>query len=81
MKYITCLKCKIKYKELHNVCKKYKLKDKFKEEYNEECYLKVIDEELSKAINSYHEDLFNSLASVDDFMNDSKSCEVYKIED
>lgn len=78
-KFITCLKCKIKYSECYELCKKYKVKDKMKENFNEECCLEVLDKEISKALNKANEDLFNSLVCIDDFP--LKNSKEYKIED
>lgn len=65
--FIECLKCKIKNSKCYDLCKKYKAKDKMKENFNEECYLKVLDREISRRLTEDSEELFNSLASIDNF--------------
>lgn len=73
MDFIECLKCRMKNSECYDLCKKYKVKDKMKENFNEECYLKVLDREISRRLTEDSEELFNSLASIDDFgIGDSK---------
>lgn len=79
MSFIECLKCKIKNSEFYDLCKKYKIKDKMKENFNEKCYLKFLDREISRRLSENSEELFNSLVSIDDFdIGDSKK---YKIGD